>query len=48
MKDRRERYATAALFTKKLRSIVPVMIIDDRNIRNVDAGNNGDDSNMLE
>jgi hypothetical protein len=22
--------------------------IDDRNIRNVDAGNNGDDSNMLE
>jgi hypothetical protein len=21
---------------------------DDRNIRNVDAGNNGDDSNMLE
>jgi len=22
--------------------------IDDRNIRNIDAGNNGDDSNMLE
>jgi hypothetical protein len=22
--------------------------IDDRNVRNIDAGNNGDDSNMLE